>query len=195
MLNRYKIHTTSPSFPILISLDLARAQIVSEGKDMIEHTINLAKQFQNEIANNSQLSMFSINQNNSTENLINDDYMMIDPTKVSINIELFGIAPWQLRKILCNDYSIYFSRYTNNSLLFNFHIGIDDLAVEHLITALKKIQNRFFNKNKRLPTKTNNYVIAYPPGTPLVVPVESLSSEMIKKIGSICKSGVEIIII
>ena len=42
------LHTTSPSYPLMASLDCARRQIATEGQELLTKAIELAKYFRRE---------------------------------------------------------------------------------------------------------------------------------------------------
>lgn len=187
-LSRFRMHTTSPSYPILASLDLGRAQMQEEGDELLSQACALAKQFQDLITTMPGLSGIQVNKPDMPPSLI--PYAHVDPTKISVNIEELSISSAEVKDILYLQHGIYVNRITDHSLLFNFHIGITPQALEKLIDALVDI----CALPRQWPTQSHskNFIIPYPPGVPLVVPGEPITEHIRKKIRDMQSSGVHI---
>lgn len=187
-LSRFRIHTTSPSYPILASLDLARAQMQTEGMEFTHKVTKLAAEFSSKIKTDPMLSCFRIN----TFSIICQPiaYAHADPTKVSLNVEELGITAREIKEILYTQHGIYINRNTDNSLLLNFHIGVNEQAVEKLLTALRAIQATPHDWPST--SRNNSYVIPYPPGVPLVVPGEPITPKIRIKIREYQRSGINV---
>ena len=187
-LSRFKFHTTSPSYPILASLDLARAQMQEEGEALLIRASTLSTYFCQEIKNLWHM----------TDNLINETmppanpfvYAHNDPTKVSINVDELGISAYDVKDKLFLNHGIYVNRITDTSLLFNFHIGITAGATENLLRALQDIGLA----SEQWPSFTNseNFIISYPPGVPIIVPGDAITPEIQKYIRKMKRSGAHV---
>jgi arginine/lysine/ornithine decarboxylase len=184
--SRFRVHTTSPSYPLLASLDLARAQMGLEGEDLMARATELAATFRKQII--ELLGPDAVNAGAYPADQF--QYSHSDPTKVSINIDSLGISPSEFKEILFSEYDIYVNRITEGSVLFNFHIGIDDNAAQHLFGAIQAISA----KQKTTPelARSEGFIIPYPPGVPLVVPGQQITTAIQRKIETIQRSGVHV---
>jgi arginine/lysine/ornithine decarboxylase len=187
---RFRVHTTSPNYPILASLDLARAQMQRSGKRLIERSSVLAESFCEKIRINEKLSSYSINSFILPRKPF--AYACLDPTKVSINVSGLDISATDVKELLYSRYGIYVNRVADNSILLNFHIGITPGMVDMLINALENIQSEFTSTWAGNDVASNGYIIPYPPGVPLVVPGDRVTPLIRKKIHNIQRSGVHV---
>src|SRR5262249_36564278 len=130
---QYQLHTTSPSYPILASLELARAQAVAEGAEQIEHALRLAERIRSAIRNDPALAGYRVNE--STELL--DDCTWIDPLRISIDVGRLADRARTVRVFLFLDHGVSLNHVTCTALLANIHIGIDEAGVERLLHGLR----------------------------------------------------------
>ena len=185
-LSRFRLHTTSPSYPILASLDLARAQMQQEGEVLMARASELAARFREEVRDCLSNTGIGLNEASVASSPI--PYAHADPTKVSINVSELGMSASEIRDILFSKHGIYVNRITEASLLFNFHIGIDASSVDQLLQALRDISA----KTRQWPSLncSEKFIIPYPPGVPLVVPGEPITEAIQKQIRDIQRAGV-----
>jgi arginine/lysine/ornithine decarboxylase len=137
---QYQFHTTSPSYPILASLELARAQAATEGPGQIENALRLANLMRREIANDPALRGFRINE--SAELL--DEYTRIDPLRLSIDVRQFAGNAKVVKDFLFANHGVCVNHVTGTALLVNIHIGINEASVQRLLVGL-----RHFAQNTR----------------------------------------------
>ncbi|MGP3590284.1 hypothetical protein [Vagococcus sp. WN89Y] len=181
---KYRIHTTSPNYPILASLDNSQAQMAIYGSALAAYSRKLASYFKEEISNITELSGCNIPDNVFSEHW----HIHCDPTKIFLNVSCLGKAE-DIKNQLFKK-SIYVNRTINDNLLFNFHIGINKNAVKSLISALTEISVR---KMSSIPSVSEKFIIPYPPGVPLVFPGEIITNETKEKIALCKKKGLMII--
>jgi arginine/lysine/ornithine decarboxylase len=213
---RFALHTTSPSYPILASLDLARAQMEVEGQALVTRALALAKKIVTAIREDPALSAYRLND----DSFISQEYrggIAIDPARISIDLSASGLSPALFKRILRMQYSIYVHRHTPTSVLLNIHIGIGPSMVRDLIDAMKDIQRRQSGKirrtrqieRRRSPRSTSvavekangtqtvqistDFVIPYPPGVPVLMPGDPIDRTMAERICAIEESGVEVV--
>lgn len=179
---KFRLHTTSPSYPILLSLDLARAQMQASGRELVDRAILNAATFRDTIAGDAGLSLFTVN--DSRVACANEHHVYLDPTKISINLSSLRMPPKEVRAALYNDHNIYVNRFTETSLLFNFHIGISAEMTGALIDALREQQH-----NSAKEPEITGFIVAYPPGTPLAVPGDRMTSALKKEMLAVKTSG------
>ena len=71
------LHTTSPSYPLMASLDCARRQIATEGQELLTKAIELAKYFRREANRIPGIYCFG-------EELVGKEgFFAFDPTKIN----------------------------------------------------------------------------------------------------------------
>lgn len=184
---KYRIHTTSPSYPIIASLDAAQAVMAAHGSALAAHARALVTQFTSGVADCARLGLSAIR----PPLFAAQWHIFYDPTKVLLDVSSLGLGP-EIKQRLC-DSNIYIKRFVNNSLLLNFHIGINHQAVSSLLSVLKTLCE------ERTPVMTHEtevsdkFIIPYPPGVPLVFPGEIIDTDMKNKIDEYRKNGFLII--
>lgn len=181
---RFKLHTTSPSYPILASLDLACAHMRESGERLALKATALASEFCESFVKDQGLSAFTINHySHPTKPWV---YAKHDPTKVSVDISRVGLLGRVVRDVLYKEYGVYVNRVTETSLLFNFHIGVRETAVGRALQALRAVQTRY---REAIDAYSGRFVIAYPPGVPILVPGEPCLEQAAKMIGDSLRAG------
>ena len=188
-LARFRLHTTSPSYPILASLDLARAQMEIEGEDLVSRSIRLAILVRNTLKNDPDLACFVVNEAENEHVL--PSHTRLDPTKLSIRVDGLPHLASDVRDTLYRQYGIYISRYTRTSLLLNFHIGIEEEDVNILLNALRAIQGQLVCSSPENQV-SNAFIIPYPPGVPIIVPGDELDADACKRINALVADGVRL---
>lgn len=175
--SKYEFHTTSPSYPILASLELARKDMSTSGEQYIERSLNLAKKLRNYIA--------KLNKIKTKQPLIDNEYFTIDPLRILIDFSKTQLDIDTIKKVMKN-HGIYISRYSETSFLVNLHISIDEADYLRLVSAIQKLENfktgSFDSTDYKINSISNQYIIPYPPGVPLVVPGEKINTEMLNKL-------------
>jgi arginine/lysine/ornithine decarboxylase len=185
-ISRFRLHTTSPSYPLLASLDLARAQMAVEGEDLMQRATTLAATFRQQMADllgpqSVHIAAYPVD---------TFPYSHTDPTKISVNIESLGVTTREFKEILFSEYGIYVNRITESAILVNFHIGVDDNSADQLFCAMQNIAiTRRANADS---SRSKGFIIPYPPGVPLVVPGDQITTEIQKKIETIQRSGIHV---
>lgn len=188
-LARYRHHTTSPNYQILASLDLARAQMELEGRDLVERSFRLARLVADAVASDPGLSAFTVNDGSVPASLAG--HVAIDPTKLSLKVSGLTIGAPELRERLYNLHALYVNRCTPTSLLLNFHIGVLEEDALALLDALRTIQQRLSSppEVRRIST---SFIIPYPPGVPIIVPGEEIGSDTLRRIEAVQSAGARI---
>lgn len=187
-LARFRLHTTSPSYPILASLDLGRAQMQLEGHELLIKSAALARRFSDELESLDHSER--IYENSMLLPTTPFSYVKLDSNKVSVNVTQLGVNTADIRDRILNRFGIYINRITDSSLLLNFHIGITEKCVDRLILALRDI----IAMSNIVPelTKSKNFIIPYPPGVPIVVPGEEITLHTQEQIKIILRTGAEV---
>ena len=196
--------TTSGSYLLLSSLDLARKNMVLNGEEIIAKTLELAEYARNEINKIGGYYAFS-------KELINGDTIYdFDRSKLSINTGAVGLAGIEVYDLLRDEYDIQIEFGDIGNILAMITAGDRAFEIERLISALSEIQRlhgkdqvglltheyidpdvaltpqkAFYSDKKSLPLKqcighiSGEFVMCYPPGIPILAPGERITSEII----------------
>ncbi len=201
------LHTTSPSYPLMASLDCARRQIALHGKELLEKAIRLARYFRVEANKIPGIYCFG------EEKIDGKGFYSFDPTKITISAKELGLKGYELESLLINDYDIQMEMSDYYNTLGLITIGDTDESVNKLLNALKDISLRFADKCQELKNKTlkipsipelilmpreaffseknkvpfkesagkicGEMIMAYPPGIPIIIAGERITQEII----------------
>ncbi|MGO3325896.1 hypothetical protein [Gordonia sp. (in: high G+C Gram-positive bacteria)] len=162
-------HTTSPSWPILASLDIAREHAVRSGAQAVEcaaaHAADLRRRIDSE-------TVFTIG------TLPPVPGYTVDPLRVHIEVPARFDAE-QCRRRLWDESGIHISRISAGRLVVAMTLGVSDSAIDALIAGLRSVGRPPGRRREAGPcTVISNapFVIAYPPGIPLATPFEQRST-------------------
>ena len=213
------LQTTSPSYILLASLDAARMQMVTEGKELLDKTIELADYARAQINNIN--GMFCFGQ----EVIGIDGAYDFDPTKITITCKNLGISGHELERILAEKYFIQPEMSDLYNILCVFSIGDTKEKVDSLLMALKEISKVYSNNdinkidiidvpkipprilsprdafNSRTISKplvesvgeiSAEFLLAYPPGIPVLCPGEIITDEIIEYIRILKETGLDV---
>lgn len=204
------LHTTSPSYPLMASLDCARRQIATQGRELLTRTIALARRFRTEANRIPGIYCFG-------EELIGKDgFFAFDPTKITISAKELGLKGFELESLLIDDYNIQMELSDYYNTLGLVTIGDTDESINKLLDALRDISNRFIGNNKQLEKNfiklpdtpelvlmpreafyseknkvlfkesvgkiCGEMIMAYPPGIPIIIAGERISQDIIDHI-------------
>ena len=202
--NLHIVQSTSPSYLLMTSLDVARYELAVNGKEMIQNAVELARyarQSINEIpgvvcAGDTLVGKAGVKE--------------MDLTRLIISAKKLGITGFELKSMLFNDYSVdvELSDFINVLAIVTFANTKEDL--DRLIAALKdisrknqgrkEIQNEiflpdlpdyvlspreaYFSPHRIVPWNQAKGKIAgemiapYPPGIPVVYPGELVTEQV-----------------
>lgn len=196
--------TTSGSYLLLSSLDLARKNMVLNGKEIFEKTINLAEYARNEINKLGGYYAFS-------SELINGDTVYhFDKTKLSIHTGNIGLAGVEVYDLLRDEYDIQIEFGDIGNILAVISAGDRAFEIERLVSSLYEIkrlyqqdkvgmfhheyinpdvvltpQKAFYSNTKSVPINqavdkiAGEFVMCYPPGIPILAPGERITKEIL----------------
>lgn len=194
LLNMLRItESSSPSYILLSSLELAVDIYENRGQELMEELLNKIRVFKNNI--NKNIEIYDTN----------------DKTKIFISSKNIGLTGYELENILRNKYNIQVELSNYYGVLLICTIGNSTKDFNSLETALNNIVKEDFKfiklKNKKYPTiipkkiltpreafyKTKKSVkiydsigkvcgeciVPYPPGISIISPGEIISKEII----------------
>jgi lysine decarboxylase len=197
--------TSSPSYPILASIDLARSLMMLEGEYLLEKALGLSRFYKEKINTIKGLSVLT------EEQLINwPGAVELDPLKLLINTGGISLSGLQMASILRDKYFIQVEMYGTNQVLAMMSMFHQAQDWELLYRALKDIawqypaakgfrqeikpvpepqvvvtpREAYFSKSIEVRLadclgKISAEMIApYPPGIPCLLPGELISQDI-----------------
>ncbi|MGF7185975.1 arginine/lysine/ornithine decarboxylase [Desulfitispora alkaliphila] len=199
------MQTTSPSYILLVSLDIARKQMALSGREMIANTMTISEKICYEIRKMEGIALIEdkLAEHNS--------FYGFDKTKITINVKGLGLSGYDVEKILRDKYGIQVELSDLFNVIFLISIGDNMDKAEVLITALRDMikshskqkvlkysvqlpeipnlsvspQEAFYSETKtvRLDQAAGEIsaemIMAYPPGIPIICPGERITEGVI----------------
>ena len=196
--------TTSASYLLIASLDIARKNLKFNGKAMFDKTISMADYARSEINDLGGYYAFG------SELVNNDSVCAFDTTKLSIHTRNIGLAGIEVYDLLRDDYGIQIEFGDVGNILCILSSGDRPLDIERLISALAEIkrlhtkspaglfdheyvepkvemspQAAFYARKRPVPIVKSlghvaaEFVMCYPPGIPILAPGERITREVL----------------
>jgi spermidine synthase len=203
------LQTTSASYLLMCSVDLARKKLVLEGEKRLEQLLALTRYAKEEINGTPGLSC--ITKADYVSSGKSYDY---DELKIVIKVNELGVSGFYIYDLLLSDYEIQVELAEPNVIMAIVSFGDDAKSIEKLLSALKDISLRFYGKaevrdvnilsglkNPKLMLSprdayyhsknlvhikdaagliSGESIMIYPPGIPLVIPGEMITEDMIQ---------------
>jgi lysine decarboxylase len=198
--------TTSGSYLLMVSLDLARKNLSLNGKEIFNKTVELVEYAKGEINNIGGYYAFS------SELIDGDTVYDYDKTKLSVHTRKVGLAGIEVYDLLRDEYEIQIEFGDISNFLAIVSNGDRPLDIERLIASLSEIkrlygkddiadmfdheyinpdvvlapQKAFYSNKKSLPLAETSgmvcgeFVMSYPPGIPILAPGERITDEIIR---------------
>mgnify|MGYP000847429500 FL=1 len=197
------ITTTSPSYPIMASIELARALLEEKGAALLDQALDYAAQFRQEARSLGGLKCYR-------EELLGVPGVKgLDGLKILIGTGKTGLTGYELDRILREKYQIQVEIADNKYILAMFSIFHQKQDWDYFYQALRQIaqtvavagpaepemvalppypevvlspRQAFKNPVKRMPLKecrgklAGEMVAAYPPGIPCLLPGELITA-------------------
>lgn len=199
--------TTSGSYLLIASLDIARKNLALNGREIFRKTVQYAEYARSEINKLGGYYAFG------SELCGSDLFFSFDPTKLSIHTRDIGLAGIEVYDILRDEYNIQIEFGDIGNVLAIISAGDRALEIERLISSLYEIkrlyskdkagmfdheyidpqvimppQSAFYGDKKSVPiTESGGYicgefVMCYPPGIPILAPGEKITGDIINYI-------------
>lgn len=200
-------HTTSSSYVLMSSLDIARKQLATRGGELLEEALQLARWARDEINTIDGLYAFG-------KDLIGTPGCFdFDETKLGINVVGLGLTGYQIEKRLRKEYRIQVEMSDLYNILCIVSIGHRKEDMDVLLNALKDIASKqgvqeyrtatmlphnpqmvvsprdaFYSDKKIVALEDSigeiagEMVMAYPPGIPVVCMGERISKDIVEYI-------------
>lgn len=171
----YRIHTTSPSWPILVSLDLARAHAQIHGAIGYRHALKRRAHVAAELQGDQHLANLLVKQ---------DEHpcYRAEPLVLLLNV---GPRARAIRDGLFHSHHVFVT-IAGDNLVVRFHIGISSDDIRALLAGLRRLSitktehsvpARSAVSQQPIPglkigMPSYGYIVAYPPGVPIARPGE-----------------------
>lgn len=172
-LARYRIHTTSPSWPILTSLDLARAHAAQFGAREFSRTISLKVKLESMLRAEPLTARMLVSSTG-------DAHYDFDPMVLRLHV---GSRSRDIRDWLLREHHVLLT-IAGDQLVVRLHFGVTDHDLQALMKGLSLLESGFGSQSNILPptglqdfepsigSPSREYIIPYPPGVPLARPGE-----------------------
>ena len=212
------LQTTSPSYILMASLDLARMQMATEGVKLLGRALELARWARIKIreipglrcANRTEIQAMSGGEND------------LDETKLTIDVRGWGVSGYQVSQRLNLEFGIQVEMADIDHVLVIVSIGDHRGDLERLVNALVALSREnhrqasrspvpsmvffdnllrmtpreaFFAHHETVPLEDSTGLIAsdivtvYPPGVPLLIPGEEITAPVIDTLCRFRDSG------
>jgi lysine decarboxylase len=197
--------TTSGSYLLLVSLDIARKNLSLNGRELFAKTVEYAEYARTEINKLEGYYAFG-------NELIDYNYIFdFDPTKLSVHTRNVGLAGIEVYDLLRDEYGIQIEFGDISNFLAIISAGDRAMEIERLIASLSEIkrlygkedqsgmfdheyinpdvviapQQAFYSDKTPLPIKKTvgkicgEFVMCYPPGIPILAPGERITGDIV----------------
>jgi arginine/lysine/ornithine decarboxylase len=210
--------STSPSYLLMASLDLARRQMALHGRKLLDRTISLSEGLRK-----------AINRIKGLYCLKSEDVkpFRLDPTKITVFVDNLGISGYTASKILNQKYEIQAEMADWDHVAFIITMADGPEEIERLLWSLKELAWEYRDKKKlrkfniqfpsnyppmsltpreayfasyrtvllkeavgEIPTE---FLTVYPPGIPVIVPGERITREAVDYLEEMRKLGAIIV--
>ncbi|QHQ61945.1 aminotransferase class I/II-fold pyridoxal phosphate-dependent enzyme [Anaerocolumna sedimenticola] len=200
--------TTSGSYLLLVSLDIARKNLSLHGTELIRKTVEIAEYARGEI--NKLGGYYAFGKELIDKEAVYD----FDPTKLSVHTRNIGLAGIEVYDLLRDEYDIQIEFGDISNFLAIISAGDRALEIERLIASLSEIkrlygkddksdmfdheyinpdvvfapQQAFYSPKKSLSIRKSignicgEFVMCYPPGIPILAPGERITEEIVNYI-------------
>jgi len=212
------IQTTSPSYILMASLDLARMQMATEGEKLLGKALMLARKAREEINRIPGLKCLT------RDEVLERDMGDLDETKLTINVSGLGMSGYDVSQTLNLTHDIQVEMADPFHVLVIVSIGDRQEDLDRLVRALdviaakpavsgyapgawESVKPSFKNIPGLTPREaffapveyvevdaakgrlSSEIVTVYPPGIPLLVPGEVITEEVIANLKVVAELG------
>lgn len=206
--------TTSGSYLLLSSLDIARKNLSLNGRELFDKTIRFAEYARDEINKLGGYYAFG-------EEIIDGSSVYdFDRTKLSVHTRDIGLAGIEVYDLLRDDYGIQIEFGDIGNILAIVSYGDRNIEIERLISALAEIkrlhqqspaglfdheyinpeialapQAAFYSDKVSMPIAKSKgricgeFVMCYPPGIPILAPGEMITQDILNYIAYAKEKG------
>lgn len=211
--------TTSTSYLLLASLDVARKRLATEGKELIQKTIDLAQSIRRRI--NEIDRLYCVGEE-ILETKAAHDY---DPTKLIISVKELGMNGFDVENWLREHHNIEVEMSDLYNILCIVTPGDTEREADILVSALAELANERKGNTEKLETQVllpdipvlsltprdafyadtelvpfdesegriiAEFIMVYPPGIPIFIPGEIITMENLRYIKTNMEAGLPV---
>lgn len=211
--------TTSTSYLLLASLDVARMELALNGRDRIDYAIRLSQRTRAQI--NEIEGLYCVGE----EILQSSATFALDPTKLTICVKQLGIRGYDVEGILRETYNIEVEMSDLYNILCIVSWGDTQADADALVHALREIAKTYRNLAKPVTTEVSlpempklamsprdafyaktevvpideaigrtiaEMIMVYPPGIPILLPGEVVTQGNINYIEENLRAGLPV---
>lgn len=209
--------TTSASYLLMSSLDVARKNLAINGERILGEIIDLCEEARNEI--NEIPGMFCFGK----ELIGSPGVIDYDVTKLAVNVSGIGLTGFEVYDILRDEYNLQAELGDVYNVLAIVSLGDSRESLLNLVEALRSISEKYTREPIRIESFKNleqsiiisprnaffsgkrivdldesvgeisgESIMAYPPGIPIVTPGEKITEEIVRYI-KLLKSNMTLI--
>lgn len=202
------MQTTSASYLLLGSLDLARKKLMMEGKAMFDRILCATEDVKKRIA---KIPGMSVMTRDDVNGIGMYDY---DETKIVVRVNELGMTGFEAYKMLLEEYNVQMELAETYVVLAVVGVGDDISTINILVEALEDMSRRFYGKRDPLQVEMAGFfekpktviaprdayytpkrvvkleeslgevagesVMIYPPGIPLLIPGERITEKVLE---------------
>ncbi len=125
--------STSPNLPMVASLDVARRQMATEGRELLSRTIELANQTRARLNEIDRVYCFG------EELRGRPGVFDLDPTKVTITVKDLGYTGYEASEILRRRYNVQVELADLFNVVALFTIGTTQAAADRLVFGIHEL--------------------------------------------------------
>lgn len=198
--------TTSASYLLMGSIDLARKQLATKGEEMLSRVLEITRKARDEINKIPGLYAFG------KEIIGTPGVYNFDETKLGINVRKLGLTGFEAYDILRDEYNIQTELGDMYNVLAIVSLGDNEKSLGALVDAFRDIsikhrhnkeikltkdilknpevivspRDAYYSRKRIIKLKdaegqvSGESIMAYPPGIPVVTPGERISREIIE---------------
>ena len=214
--------TTSPLVPILASLDACRRQMVLEGEQMLERTLELAAYARQRLGSIPGITV-------SDAQRLGLPHERFDATRLVIDVQGLGVSGFTVERTLRDRFGIAVEMSDLVGIVCLVTIGDRRASVDRLVSALATVASErgvarlvaigtprsagtvtapgeqvcspreaFFARSHAVPLAASTgevaaeLVVPYPPGIPVLIPGERITATKIAYLAEITRRGASV---
>jgi arginine decarboxylase len=141
------VQSTSPSYLLLASLDAARYQMATQGKELMERTLELATDARSRLQQISGLSLLH------PQGAKTAGFCALDPTRLTVTVADLGLDGFTADEILHTHLGITAEFPSLRHLTFILSLGDRPEAIDRLVAAFEHIASQQLAENRPLSAR------------------------------------------
>ncbi|MDD2553123.1 MAG: decarboxylase [Desulfotomaculaceae bacterium] len=211
------LQTTSPSYLLMASLDLARRRLSLQGGELMERVLCLAQSVRAKLAGSGNLRIL-------TADCLPGENCALDSSKLVISVRDLGLTGYQVSQLLAARYQVFVEMADFYNIVAFISTGTTPEDCDRLVGALQDIAARdklsvlppqpaapslykrimkprdaWFARSRKVPLAgargeiSAEVVAVYPPGIPVLNPGEEITGEiyeyllLVSRLGLACQ--------